>query len=121
MNNRIYISGPITGVKGWERVFAAAEATCESVAFFDRHGGFYLYYKSRRFGFEAVSPREFNAGVRYKRYKRWWLNMMRSYFFLIGCSYVYMLRGWHESRGARREHTLATLLGKEIIYEEDGR
>ena len=118
MNNRIYISGPITGVKGWERAFAAAEAKCESVEFFDRHGGFDLYCKSRRFGFEAVSPREFNAGVRYKKW-RWY--MTRAYFYLLGCSYVYMLRGWHESRGARREHTLATLLGKKIIYEEDGR
>lgn len=118
MNNRIYISGPITGVKGWEERFKEAEKGVEVAEFFNRYGSAEVYYKCERFGFKAVSPREFNARVRYK--KRWWY-MVRSYCHLVGCSYVYMLRGWHESRGARREHTLATLLGKEIIYEEDGR
>lgn len=32
---------------------------------------------------------------------------------------LYMMRGWEESRGARLEHALGTLMGLEITYEAD--
>lgn len=32
---------------------------------------------------------------------------------------IYMLRGWERSSGARAEHTLATALGLDIIYEDN--
>lgn len=116
MNNRIYISGPITGVDGWEKKFKKAEDMVTEKGFFDRNGSAELYYKSRMFGFEAVSPRVFNGGVRYK--KRWWY-MVRSLYKMTSCTYVYMMMGWNYSRGSRIEHTFAGILGKRIIYEED--
>lgn len=116
MNNRIYISGPITGVDGWEDRFKSVEDRIESVEFFDRYGSAALCYKSERFGFRAVSPRVFNAGV---RYRKWWWYMVRSVVKMLGCSYVYMMMGWQYSRGARKENMLAHFMGKMVIYEED--
>jgi hypothetical protein len=34
---------------------------------------------------------------------------------LIGCKYVYFMRNWEDSRGARIEYKWAKFLGKEII------
>lgn len=36
---------------------------------------------------------------------------------LSRCDAVYMMDGWELSEGASQEHTLATMLNKEIIYE----
>ena len=36
---------------------------------------------------------------------------------LMGCSYVYCLNDWQESRGARIENRVARMLGKKIIYQ----
>ena len=33
------------------------------------------------------------------------------------CDAVYMLKDWHDSPGARREHEYALKIGKEVIYE----
>ena len=33
------------------------------------------------------------------------------------CDEVYMLEGWQDSPGARREHSVAECLGKQISYE----
>lgn len=118
MNNKIYISGPITGVYGWEERFMEAEERVEMAEFFNRYGSAGLYYKAERFGFVAVSPREFNAGLRYR--KLWWY-MVRCVVKMLGCSYVYMMRGWQYSRGARMENRWAHFMGKGIIYEEDMR
>lgn len=118
MNNKIYISGPITGVYGWEERFRDSEGRVMETGFFDRYGSAGVYYKSSRFGFEAVSPRVFNSGV---KYRKWWWYMIRSIVKMFGCSYVYMMRGWNESRGSRIEHTIADVMGKNIIYEEDMR
>ena len=37
---------------------------------------------------------------------------------MMEAGYIYMLRGWNQSKGARLEHFLARVLKYNIIYEE---
>ena len=46
----------------------------------------------------------------------WWRCMMRCLRLVSGCGWVAMLPDWNESRGARIEHRVAQMLGKDIIY-----
>lgn len=116
MNNKVYISGPITGHSDWKMRFDDAERIVDSLVFFERYGNDDLYYKYGYFGFRTVSPADFGDES-----KSWGCNMIRSIWKLIWCSHVFFMRGWHESRGCRIEHTFADLFGKRIIYEEDMR
>ena len=47
----------------------------------------------------------------------WWLCMVVCLWHLLGCSTVYMLSDWTESRGARIENRVARFFHKTIIYE----
>lgn len=48
----------------------------------------------------------------------WWLCMVVCLFNLIfKADSIYMLYNWKESRGARIEHKVARLTGKEVWYE----
>ena len=47
----------------------------------------------------------------------WSLCMLVCLWHLTGCSYIYMLNNWRDSRGARIEHRWATILRKKIIYQ----
>lgn len=116
MNNKVFISGPITGHADWRMRFDDAERTVLHDIFFDRYGNADLYYRYGYFGFRPVNPSAFGDES-----KSWRWNMVRSIWKLLGCSYVFFMRGWHDSRGCRIEHTVADLLGKRIIYEEDMR
>lgn len=116
MNNKVFISGPITGHADWKMRFDDAERTVLHDKFFDRYGTSDLYYKCGYFGFKPVNPATF-CDVS----KSWRWNMARCIWKLLGCSYVFFMRGWHDSRGCRIEHTFADLFGKRIIYEEDMR
>lgn len=116
MNNKVYISGPITGHADWRVRFDDSEKTVLQSIFFDKYGNADLYYKYGYFGFKPVNPERFGDVS-----KSWRWNMVRCIWKLLGCSYVFFMRGWHDSRGCRIEHTVADLLGKRIIYEEDMR
>lgn len=116
MNNKVFISGPITGHADWRMRFDDAERTVLHDIFFDRYGNADLYYRYGYFGFRPVNPSAFGDES-----KSWRWNMVRSVWKLLGCSYVFFMRGWHDSRGCRIEHTFADLFGKRIIYEEDMR
>lgn len=45
--------------------------------------------------------------------------MIRDMEILSRCDMVYMLKGWRQSRGSKREYQKAKELGKEILFEED--
>lgn len=49
----------------------------------------------------------------------WWRCMAVCLWHLIWCSHIYMLLGWHNSRGARIEHRVARALRKRIIYQKN--
>lgn len=116
MNNKIYIAGRITGDPNYKAKFKSAETAVKDWQFFDRHGVKY-YIRHSHFGFEAVNPAEFTLfGKILDRYP-WRVAMAVCLCKLLGCSYVYMLKDWKQSKGATKEHKWAKFFGKEIIYQ----
>lgn len=116
MNNKVYIAGRITGDPNYRTKFKSAEAVVKEWWFFDRHG-VKVAQRRGRFGFEAVNPAEFTIfGKLLDRYP-WRVAMAVCLFNLLGCSHVYMLKDWKDSRGAQKEHKWAKFFGKEIIYQ----
>lgn len=95
---KIYISGPISGVAGYKFYFYVAEGHIEQQYGEDE--------------VEVVNP------VRFCKPGWSWLRCMAVCLWkLLRCESIYMLRGWSKSRGARIEHKVAELLGIDIIYE----
>ena len=129
MNNKIYISGPITGVKDYKYVFKDARFRLEEARRICSYGHKCrkqecLYYNrdyilgcmiNRVFPDypEIINPAEFKLDG-----CSWHVCMLVCIARLLPCSYVYMLWGWQQSRGARIEHKIAKLLGKRVIYEK---
>lgn len=88
------------------------------LAFYKEHGGD-CYVRTGAVRYETVNPcRVLLWGKGLGAYP-WRVAMAVCLRKLAKCSTVYMLRDWTESRGARMENTLAQLLGKRIIYEEN--
>ena len=116
MNNKIYIAGRITGDPNYKAKFKSAEATVKDWRFFELNGQKAALHLGR-FGFEAVNPAEFTLLGRDLTHYFWAVAMTVCFCKLLGCSYVYMLKDWKDSRGARKEHKWAKFFGKEIIYQ----
>lgn len=96
---RFYISGPITGTKGYLKHFSAAERQLKDQ------------------GHEAVNPAK-NGYVMppttsHKEY------MKVSIAQLSCCDGILMLKGWKKSEGAREEFCYAVDHKMPIIFEED--
>lgn len=94
---RIFISGKITGLGylvAYHR-FASAEK------------------KLSRMGYNVANPMCICN-------KNWsWLRcMVVCLWNLLFCPTIYMLDGWEDSRGAKIEHRVARLLGKNITYQK---
>lgn len=129
MNNRIFISGPVTGVPDYKDNFDNARFILEDArreCTKHRHCiSTQCPYYCRNYIFgctihdlfpdypEIVSPVKLNPETR-----PWLLCMFVCIHHLIRCSYVFMLRNWQQSRGARIEHRIARLLNKRIIYQK---
>jgi hypothetical protein len=94
--HKIYISGQITGIEyEAEVLFAEAE-----------------HILINR-GFEVVNPTTINH-----KHDLSWLSYMKvDIVALMGCSAIYMLKNWTNSKGAEIERNLAISLGYKIIYE----
>lgn len=90
---KIYISGKITGLDNFEDLFNAVE-------------------QDLRFnGFAVMNPAKIGAGFSYDEYMAICIPMLQI------CDVVYMLSNWKDSTGAKIEHQIAELSGKEIIYQ----
>lgn len=126
MNNRIYIAGKITGDPDHKVKFRLAESDinnairrcaankfCRDCRFYSRD---YVYgcriYDLFPDKIEVVNPIDFGLEG-----KSWLVAMIICLHRLRKCSYVYMLKDWRQSRGARIEHRYAKFLKKRIIYE----
>lgn len=46
-------------------------------------------------------------------------NLSRAIRIMSRVDGVFFMKGWEQARGCRIEHEVATLYGKEIMYEED--
>ncbi|MBQ8191131.1 MAG: DUF4406 domain-containing protein [Bacteroidaceae bacterium] len=65
-------------------------------------------------GFEPVNP--FNNGVPDEAH---WMHHMRADIrMLTECDYIYMLKGWEYSKGAKLEHDVATSIGVKVLKYE---
>ena len=100
MNNKkkIYISGPISGHDIEERraAFAAVERML------------------REEGLEVVNP----LNVAFPEYCTHEQYMRVDIALLIGCDYIYLMKGWDESLGASTEFVVATSAGIEVYANE---
>lgn len=129
-NNRIYIAGKVTGDPGYKAKFKAAEVelkearrwcgnafhnNCRQCVFYDRNWTT-MCRISDVFPqqIEVVNPTSFKLDSR-----PYWVAMLVCLWNLRRCKYVYMLRDWKESRGARIEHRFAKRRRKMIIYQRD--
>ena len=94
---KVYISGAINGTDDYMERFAKAEK--------------YL----KELGYSVVNPAKVNAQLPsdtdYDDY------MKMSLCMLSMCEAIYLLRGFEESRGAKRELEFAKSEDMEIIYE----
>lgn len=97
MSKRIYISGAITGTDDYMERFAEAENDLIKA------------------GYEVVNPAKVNAqlpkGTSYEDY------MKMSFCMLETCDYIYMLRGWQNSKGANMELCKAKELKMHTFYQ----
>ncbi len=95
---RVYISGPITGVKGFMRKFDWAEACW-------RDKGIYTINPART---NATLPEETD----HDGYMRISMALLKE------CDTIYMLKGWESSEGANEERDYALENNYNVLYEE---
>jgi hypothetical protein len=93
---KCYISGKITGIDNYEKLFSDAEN--------------YLLSK----GYDVVNPVKLN----HDHDKSWESYMRVDLKALLDCDAIYMLKNFHSSKGAIIEKNLAYQLGIKIINEK---
>jgi len=105
MVKKIYLSGKITG-KTYEEAladFSRAESKVNSANLV-----------SPDTIVETVNPMSIEHN-----HDQSWQNFMRvDLKALLECDAIYMLKGWHESKGANIEYNLAKDLDLEIFFEQ---
>ena len=116
MNNKLFISGCITSDPHYAQKFESAEIVARKPYFFDRHGR-EVYKRTHRFGYSVVNPTELYLLDVPLREFPWAICMLVCLWHLAGCSTVYFLRDWKQSRRAQIEHRCAKILRKKIIYQ----
>lgn len=95
---KVYISGKITGTNMPETLIRFEKA----------EQGFL------ELGYKAVNPMK----LPHYQHDGKWENCMRlDIKHLMDCNAIYMLQGWHESKGATLEYSLALQLGMLILFE----
>lgn len=116
MTHRVYISGPMSGIKNYN-----AEAF-DAVADEFRRNGVVVFnpadHDRLKFGEdilnnEAGDPKAavskgFNIRVALRDDLEWICSFADA---------IYMLRGWENSKGARAEHAVAVALGIKVVYQ----
>lgn len=65
-------------------------------------------------GFVPVNP--FNNGV--AQSEHWTEHMRADIGLLLGCDYIYMLKGWELSKGCKLELDVATSCGIKVLFEQ---
>lgn len=93
MKKKIYIAGKITGLKDYKKNFDRAEV------------------ELKKQGHVVVNPSVVPEGLNYDDYMNICTAMLKA------CDTIYMLNNWKDSTGAKIEHQIAELSGKEIIYQ----
>jgi hypothetical protein len=95
MKKRLYVAGPMSGLPHLN--FPAFHAAAAHL---------------RTYGYTVVNPAEINPD-----HSMSWEDCMRKDIAeLVTCSAIYLLPGWHNSKGATLEHHIAERLGLHIIF-----
>lgn len=94
---RCYISGAIAHHDLKERMTAFDLAACQL----------------EMQGYVPVNP--FNNGV--PQSEHWTAHMRADIGLLLGCDYIYMLKGWELSKGCKLELDVATSCGIKVLFE----
>jgi hypothetical protein len=97
-NKNCYISGPMTNDPDFFNKFAAAE------------------YEIYNLGLRPVNPARL---VPIQKDWTWEDYMREDLKHLLTCSYIYMLRGWVDSHGAKVELDLANALKMNVIMQSE--
>lgn len=95
---KVYISGGITNAKNYKQHFNNAEKLL------------------RKYFSQVYNPASFSFDCMVKEMS-WEDYMKYDLQFLIECNYIYMLKGWFFSKGARLERKIAKKLGIIVLYE----
>ena len=97
MNKRVYNSGAIAhhDISECKRAFAVAET------------------ELKKLGMEPVNP--FRNGL--PEDADWRQHMRVDIGLLLSCVYVYMLKGWELSKGAKLELDVASSCGIKVLFE----
>lgn len=94
---KAYISGPITGTTDYMKRFKEAEE------------------ELRNEGYSAVNPAKVNAELpedtTYQEY------MAMAFKMLDMCDFIYMTKGWQQSRGCNAELAHAIEMGITIVFQ----
>lgn len=93
---KIYIAGKITGDPGYRKKFHDAQE----------------FLQKTRKNAVVLNPAVLPEGMRPKDYMRICLAMLDS------ADEIYLLRDWHDSRGAQIERNTAMYTGKKIEYQK---
>lgn len=93
---KVYISGPMTGIPEFN--YPAFEDAAQRL---------------RALGYDVVSPHEINPPDGIDHTWEWYLR--RDIAGLVECDGIVVLPGWENSRGARVETDLASVLGIEFM------
>lgn len=94
---KCYISGAIAHHDLNERMDTFARAACTLAAQ----------------GYTPVNP--FNNGV--AQSEHWTEHMRADIAMLLGCDYIYMLKGWELSKGCKLELDVASSCGIKVLFE----
>ena len=98
MNNKIYLSGAISGIN------------------FDVVVAKFNDAEDRVNNWQYVPINPLKNGL--PKDSRWHEHMMADLAMLLTCGAIYMLEGWEKSDGAKIEHTFAIKMDIPIIYEK---
>jgi len=101
MNEKIYLSGPISGKN--------IDLAKQNFEFAGKEVRRYLMPS------EVINPFDIKP---FLGLKNWWCYMVTDLWELRKCDSILMLRGWKNSRGACIEHLYAVWNKKVIIYQE---
>jgi len=96
MTYKIYLSGKITGIENEaEKLFQAAEDHCLEK------------------GYAVVNPMKLN----HNHDKSYDAFMKEDVKAMCDCDYIFLMKNWEDSNGARIEKQIAELLKIKIIFE----
>lgn len=103
-NNKLFIAMPSMSDIKMDALRVRLES---SEALFDMHGNADVALRENHYGFSTVAPKKTDS--KFKCFRR-----------MLGCSYVYLPRGWHVDKCSRKAFAWAEFFGKKVIFEEDG-